>query len=331
MKKINLITILIITISLISCNEITTATKRASTGGINEILVVTNKIEQWKGEIGDSLRSNFTRNMPLLPIPEPQFKMVNIHEASITKELFKKHHNIFIVNVDPKIKEAFIETKKNLWSEPQMIIKINAPSIHEFLISFEELKENAFDLFVEIERERINTSYSSKFKNSNISIQLKKHFHFDMDIPKGYSVAKIDSTKAWIRKETAANSMDILIISSPYNSTNDFNYINIKRRRNNITRTYIPGSLPGSYQIISDKYLTPISKEISFNDMFAVEFRGLWRVENDFMGGPFISYTFVDEKRKKLITIDGFMYAPKQKKAPLMRELEAILWSIELK
>ena len=331
MKKINLFTILIITISLISCNEIATVSRKASTGGINEILVVTNKVEQWKGEIGDSIRSIFTQDMQLLPIPEPQFKLVNIHEVSLTKDLFKKHHNIFIVNVDPKIKEAFIETKRDFWAEPQTIIKINAPNIHEFLISFEELKDNAFDLFIETERDRINTSYSSKFKNMNISNQLKKHFHFDMDIPKGYSVAKMDSTKAWIRKETAANSMNILILSTSYNSTDDFNYISIKRRRNNLTRTYIPGSLPGSYQIISDKYLVPFSKEISFNDMFAVEFRGLWRVENDFMGGPFISYTFVDEKRKKLITIDGFMYAPKQKKAPLMRELEAILWSIEFK
>lgn len=317
----------LILISLVSCTEISDVSKRASTGGLNEILIVTNSVAQWEGEIGDSIRSNFSRELKLLPVPEVQFKLVNINEAAISKQIFKKHHNIFIVNVDPKIKDAFVESKKDLWAAPQIVVKINAPSIHEWLVSYEEVKENGFDLFVGNERLRIMNSYSAKFKNLKISRDLRNFYHMDMDIPKGYSVVKVDSSNMWIRKETAANSMDILIYSRPYHSTADFDHKNILLRRNDLTRTYIPGPTAGSYQIISDEYLEPISTELSFNDMFAVEMRGLWRVENDFMGGPFISYTFVDEKRGRLITIDGFAYAPKQKKAPLMRELEGMLWS----
>jgi hypothetical protein len=293
--------------------------------------VVTNHVQQWEGEIGDSIRKNFGRDMQLLPVPEPQFRMVNIHEASIDKAIFKKHHNIFIVNIDPKIKNAFIETRKDLWAKPQVVIKINAPNKHELLVSFEELRENAFDLYLENERERISKSYALKFKSVIIGTALKKNFHLDMNIPKGYSIAFMDSTKAWIRKETAANSMDVLIFVEPYKSTADFASNKIMQRRNKFTSLNIPGPTVGSYQVISDEYLEPLFKELSFNDMFAVETRGLWRTENDFMGGPFLSYTFVDEKRAKLITIDGFMYAPKQRKAPLMRELEAMLWSVELK
>ena len=330
MKFFKTTAFLFIVFSLFSCSEITKVSEQASTGGLNEILIATNKPQQWEGEIGDSIRSNFTRTLQLLPIPEPQFKLVNIPEASITRPVFKKHHNLFIVNIDPTIKEAFVESKKDLWAKPQMIIKINAPNIHEFLISFEELKENAFDLYVENERARISASYASKFKNVNIGRKLKKNFHFNMNIPKGYSIAFMDTTKAWIRKETAANSMDILIFIQDYKSTNDFNPNEIKRRRNRFTSLNIPGSNVGTYQVISDEYLEPIFTELTFNDLFAVETRGLWRVENDFMGGPFISYTFVDEKRKRLITIDGFMYAPKQRKAELMRELEAILWSLKI-
>ncbi|NOR87132.1 MAG: DUF4837 family protein, partial [Bacteroidales bacterium] len=120
---------LLLVTSFVSCNDITTISGKASTGGVNEILVVTGNEQQWKGEIGDSLRNNFSRDMQLLPIPEPQFNLVNIHESSITKQIFKKHHSIFIVNIDPKIKEAFVESKKNLWAQPQMVIKINAPNI----------------------------------------------------------------------------------------------------------------------------------------------------------------------------------------------------------
>ena len=330
MKSFKTLSLLFLAISIFSCNEITTVSQQSSTGGVNEMLVVTNHVQQWDGEIGDSIRSNFTREMLLLPIPEPQLKLVNIHESSIGKPIFKKHHNIFIVNIDPKITDAFIESKKDLWAKPQVIIKINAPNIHEFLVSFEEIRENAFDLYTENERARISTSYSSKFKNANIGNALKKNFHLNMNIPKGFSIAFMDTTKTWIRKETAANSMDILIYVQDYKSTNDFLPHKIKQRRNKFTSLNIPGSVTGSYQLISDEYIDPVFNEISFNELFAVETRGLWRVENDFMGGPFISYTFVDEKRKKLITIDGFMYAPKQKKAILMRELEAMLWSVKV-
>jgi L-rhamnose mutarotase len=321
---------LILLAFLQSCNEIGEATQQSSTGGINEILVVTNNVQQWDGEIGDSIRSNFSRNMEVLPVAEPQFKMVNVNEASLGKMLFKKHHNIFIINIDPQIKDAYVESRENLWAEPQMVIKINAPNIHEFLISFEEIRENAFDLFIDVERSRIQSSYSNKFKNQEINRQLHKYMQLDLDIPKGYTIAKIDSNNAWMRKETAANSMNVLIYIRPYKSTSDFDPNNIKKRRNGLTRTYIPGPTTGSYQLISDEYIEPVFNEITFNDLFAVETRGLWRVENDFMGGPFISYTFVDETQGRLITIDGFTYAPKQKKAPLVRELEAILWSVEI-
>lgn len=331
MKILSLSIWLLAIASLVSCNDIGKVTKMSSTGGLNEILVVTNNVQQWDGEIGDSLKSNFMRDMQLLPVPEKEFALVNINEASIQKKIFKKHHNIFIVNIDPKFKEAFVESKKDLWSLPQIVIKVNAPNIHEFLISFEEIKENAYDLFIQNERDRIMASYSSKFKNLKISRELIKNFHFDMSIPIGYTIVNIDSTKSWIRKETAANSMNILIYNQSYHSTKDLDPLQIKLRRNNLTRTYIPGPTTGSYQLVSDEYLDPISTEMFFKDMFAVETRGLWRVENDFMGGAYLSYTFVDEKRNKLYTIDGFMYAPKQKKAPLMRELEAILWSMEFK
>lgn len=331
MKILRLSIWLIALSSLIACNDISTVTKMSSTGGLNEILVVTNNIQQWEGEIGDSLKSNFVRDMQLLPVPEKEFALANVNESSIKKAIFKKHHNIFIVNIDPSFQEAFVESKKDLWAKPQVVIKINAPSIHEFLISFEEIRENAFDLFIENERLRIMDSYSSKFKNLNISRELKKNLHLDMNIPKGYTIAKIDSTKAWIRKETAANSMNILIYTMPYQSTKDLDPLPIKLRRNNLTRIYIPGPTTGSYQLVADKYLDPINTEMSFKGMFAVETRGLWRIENDFMGGAYLSYTFVDEKRNLLYCLDGFMYAPKQKKAPLMRELEAMLWSVELK
>jgi hypothetical protein len=53
-------------------------------------------------------------------------------------------------------------------------------------------------------------------------------------------------------------------------------------------------------------------------------------VENDFMGGPFVSYTFVDEKRNRVVTLDGYVYAPNAPKRDLMIQLESIMYSMKL-
>jgi hypothetical protein len=48
------------------------------------------------------------------------------------------------------------------------------------------------------------------------------------------------------------------------------------------------------------------------------------------MGGPFINYTIINESTNKVIGIDGFVYAPQFDKRDYLRQLEAILTSVEL-
>ena len=314
-----------------SCKEdLKNKSKIASTGGPNELLIITQNVVQWDGEIGDSIRAAFGKEMPVLPIQEAEFNLVNINEKSLEKKMFKTHHNLFIIEIDKKFTTAFIETRKDLWASPQIVIKINAPSNEAFLQIFEENKNTELELYRENERTRIINSYASKFKNVNVVRDLIKDFNIEMNVPKGYNIAVLENNFAWIRKETTTNSMSILVYTSPYSDTSDFNANKIRRNRDLLTQVKIPGPTFGSYQKVSDEYIPLQCKRINFNGHYATEIRGLWDLKNDFMGGPFLSYTFVHEAHSKVITVDGFMYAPKQKKAVMLRELEAILWSTKL-
>ena len=62
----------------------------------------------------------------------------------------------------------------------------------------------------------------------------------------------------------------------------------------------------------------------------AIETRGLWRMKNDFMGGPFLNYLIKDPKNDRIIMVEGFVYAPKIKKRPLMRQLDIIFGTLEI-
>jgi hypothetical protein len=59
-------------------------------------------------------------------------------------------------------------------------------------------------------------------------------------------------------------------------------------------------------------------------DKYYTEIRGLWTVVNDYMGGPFINITRLDEKRNRVVTFDGYVYNPGGDKRKHVRWLETM-------
>ena len=70
-------------------------------------------------------------------------------------------------------------------------------------------------------------------------------------------------------------------------------------------------------------------KEFSNKGRYTAELRGRWTLVNDFMGGPFVSFSQVDEKRGRVVTVEGYVYAPNEKKRKFIREVESILWTLQ--
>ena len=66
------------------------------------------------------------------------------------------------------------------------------------------------------------------------------------------------------------------------------------------------------------------------NGRYVQVVRGLWEMENDIMGGPFVSHSVVDEINNRVIVVEAFLYAPNRKKGSMMRKLEASLFTLKL-
>jgi hypothetical protein len=65
------------------------------------------------------------------------------------------------------------------------------------------------------------------------------------------------------------------------------------------------------------------------NGNYAAELRGQWKLENDFMGGPFVNLSILDVLQNRVVTLDGFVYAPSKDKRNFLRQVEAMLHSIK--
>ena len=315
----------LISITLISCN-IKSSGLKPSTGKTNELLVITNSKADWNGLMGKEIKEFFGQSLVGLPQPESMYSMANIPEPNFG-EMFKIHHNIFIVDVDPEIDKPILETRKDLWASPQRVIKMTVPDREQFFTEFAENKEAFIEFFNANERQRVSLAFDA-IEDHSLRNRLIDKYDVSMRFPKSFYVATETKDFIWLRREADHFSQAIALYFYPYYEMTVFNPDVIVQVQDSVTKKYIPGPSNDSYMKVSMFY-PPVAKQIEFNDAFTVEMRGIWEVEGDFMGGPFISYTTVDERHNRVVTILGYVYNPGQDKKDLLRQVEAVLYTFQ--
>jgi hypothetical protein len=336
MKKNLAVTTLILSItgsiflSLHSCKFSESGMMR-STGAVNELLIVTDSKAQWEGAFGDSLRKVFNREQVGLPQPEPMFDVINIASKHLG-DLYQRYHNIFIAGIDPQLAEPKLEVTRNVWSEPQRVIRLSAPDEASFFRELARQQNSIAEVFVRLERERTPKLSEMAF-DMNLSRAISGKFQINLSLPGSFYIANDSPDFMWIRhREIKAKDeleLGLMIYTRDYTDTMAFNPNQIISWRNLITREYIPGPSPGSFMKISTEYIPPVFTAVpDFGGGYAMETRGIWEVENDYMGGAFISYTFVHPVTHKLVTLDGYVYNPNNDKKNYIRHMESIFWGI---
>ena len=167
-----------------------------------------------------------------------------------------------------------------------------------------------------------------KDEDIGIKTKLRENYNLEMPVPSAYFIGKKDTDFIWLRKETNEFNHEVLIYSYPYTDTMSFSPEYIMSYRNEITEKYIPGQAKGSYMIVSEAY-PPYFKVLNINGHYVVETRGLWKVHGDFMGGPFLSYTYLDEINNRIVTFDGSVYYPNKDMRDHVRQLEAMFYTVK--
>ena len=153
--------------------------------------------------------------------------------------------------------------------------------------------------------------------------QLTENHGVKMSIPFGWDRAKDLRNFVWFRKLGDQTEQSVFIYYEPYRDRNMFNDIGAFRDR--ITQTNLRDSEKPSLYIARQEIINVFTERVSFNGNFAVEARSLWRVSDNSGGGPFVSYTIVDEPNGMIYYIEGYVYSPGTKKKNFIREIEAIL------
>jgi hypothetical protein len=327
MKREKLFPLLaVITVLVCSCHSDNKPLLSSPTGKPGEVLLICDPYIL-DTDLGKYFKELMGRPFEAIPQNEPIYDLIPIPTDSFTK-IFKTHRNIIIINISRDYTAAKIIVQRNVWASQQLMLNVAGPAEAEVLEYLKNNGDKIIELLDQSERARTIDNYK-RHQAKGIDAVLREKYHVSVSVPTGYTMDVDSSDFIWLSHEIADLIQGVLIYFYDYTDPNTFTPEYLINKRNEFTKKYVPGPVKNSYMIVEDQYPV-MMKEMVRDSTYVVELRGLWKLENAFMGGPFISFTSLDEKRNRIVTVEGFVHAPSLDKRIYVRELEAILYTFSI-
>ena len=291
----------IIFILFLGCNGDQNHTLPFSTGTHSEIVVVIDD-SLWENKLNKTFSQVFNEPIKGLGKAEKEFNIIQINNSEFS-QVFRRHKNIIIFSDNEK-------TQNDKWAKDQLVIQLNINSnTNSLLETFQKVKS----IFV-IDELNYLRKKTKKTSNKLIENQIKKRFNIEVLIPKKYTNIIMSNELCWMQynpKEKDEISQILVFTLNEAKKTIDNTILNAV---DSVFFKYIKGGAEHTFVKIEKLYNPHIEQNIC---------RGLWRLENGFMGGPFIFKTYFFDK-KTVISL-AFTFSPNTQKRDIIKEFEAIL------
>ena len=300
--------------------------KPNATGAAYELLLVIDD-SVFHSAVGDTLRMFLNQDMPCMPQSEPLFNLSKTDKKGFT-DLLQPARNILIVHVGDRYSAAKVKKARDRWSHPQAIIVAQGPDIPSVAEALGRYQDAIIDFFTEAEIKRA-INYQRKSPEAVSQNKLKEALGVSMTIPKGITRSMVAQDFVWLANANLAERQNFIVYTTPYPADGRLDKDRLLALRDSALKANIPGPSEGSYMTTEYRIEPPIAREVKLeNGKTALETRGLWRVEGNYMGGPFVSMSVLDEKNHRTVTAEVFLYAPNKYKRNLLRRLEANLYTL---
>src|SRR5690606_19435153 len=310
----------------ISCKkkEIQIGKIEASSGAVNEVVVV---IEDslWNGTLGDSIRKILAAPIGEISSTEPIFDLAQYSPKNFDSKAKMSRNIVFFSKGDSP--QFFL--KKSIYATPQNFFFIWEKSPDEINKIF---LSQADSIIKTIKQTELNEQQLHIAKNPLREIDsIKQWFAMTINVPESYQIKEnIKNEIVWFQKDLPSGDVNLLIyeVAIPENHLSINQDIDeILETRDLIIEQYIYGNQPDSY-IYTDYNFVPVIYTQKQRKLPAIEVRGKWAMENDFMTGPFISMVIKDDYYGRYLFLDGFVNNSFQNKRNQLLELEAIIKSV---
>ena len=327
MKKISYFAVIIVLLTAVSCRQKSGSSgikvDNFSTGKAGEMILAIDT-NYWSKAAVKAIYEVIQQPQPAINQIEPMFDVIQCSNADY-KASFMRHRNIVQFDYNPDYAGNTFEIARNPITSPQVLIKIRGNQQDSCLALFLAHKDEIVKAMYDNDIARLQNAHR-KLNNPVIEKKIKEKFGLSMTIPDGYFVGREEEDFLWLCFRTPKNDRFVMLYKSPrYELTKE----NIVAERDRITKAYIQGAVAGAYPLVANIEGYPMAQNILIRYHNGVELRGLWETVRDKMGGPFYSFTQISPDSTSCITVDGFVYAPQEQKRDYLREVEAVVKSIQ--
>ena len=291
-----------------------------------EMLVVMGD-DQWERPLGRAVFNVLDTDVPGLPQSERSFRITRINPSAFDSNMFRIMRNVILVDIQNIYTQPKFKFARNVYSYPQMVMTLQAPDEASLAEYVNKNAQSILDFFTkaEMNREIDNLREEHNLEASRLA---KEILGVDIWVPWTVNNFKQGKDFLWASTNTGKKDMSIVLYSYPYTDKKTFTLEYFLNKRDSVMKVNIPGGREGSYMTTQRDYV--YVKDATVQGKYAQVARGLWRVQGDRMGGPFVSHSRVDEVNGRVIVAEAFIYAPESLKRDLMRRMEAALYTLQL-
>jgi hypothetical protein len=324
--------------------------KPSALGKINEIVVVSDDM-LWDGQVGDSLRYYFESPFPVLPRPEPSFDLRHFNMEQMRAEPLRKQLRTYLVVgvlddktsptsqfirsdlKDERINMAY--TDENLrtsvgtskWATGQIVVYLFAPTEEKLLSSIGSYYPSIAKRVNLHDSKSLEAAVYAKGENKGLTQKILDNFGLNLNVPLDFVEAKYNAQDnfIWLRKEAKQATISLVIQKIEYKDQSQFSLDYVKALRDTYGKKYISSTTEGSYMVTNSDDLPMFEYAKENAAFYSKEYRGIWEMTKDFMGGPFISYMIHNAEDNVIYFCDGLVFGPGSKKRNQIQQLDLIL------
>lgn len=263
-----------------------------------------------------------------LPQEEPMFDVKEVDNDMLTHAT-KYQRAIVIVETDTqRYSRTKVAYEDNVFASEQIMAYICTPSAAALKKDSARVAGGLLELLNKTELKAQMTAIATN-SNKKAERMTDSLLCCHMSIPAELTSSKTGIDFLWLSDNGTETISNICIYSTPGKAGSPHDII---RRRDSVLAANIKGETPEIYMKTSRKVLPSFRRiRTDANSPLITEIRGLWEMEGDAMGGPFVSLTLDDKEAGRTITAEAFLYAPGKDKRDKLRRLEAALYTLQTK
>ena len=320
-----------------------------SRGEADEIILVADSIQWTDSVLGDELKKTFKSPMLGLPQDEPLFNVSKVSPRRLNSVLKSAKNMVFVMTLDSKTADSrvlqrfftdqslnqikrdtaiFMRLQRDLFARDQTVLFLFSSSTELLAQKINYNRSRIREVFEASARETIKSKLFKSAKKQ-LAKRIEEDHSLGLTIPYGWEKARDLKNFFWLRLMDAQTEQSLFVYYEPYYDQSIFN--DIGGFRDKVTSRFLYDGENPDVHIKRQDIIPVFTERVNFNGHFAVEARGLWKISDNSRGGPFLSYTIVDEEEGLVYYIEGYVDSPGTRKKNLIRELEAVMTTFKTK